>query len=159
MNALKKRLLEFSSAAEWVKREGERVDDMWIMMWGSKYSLNTLLEVKRVDNGMLWRHMWKGRGEGGWHVMVLTDYSQCDRWDIAFVSSNNDEDTHVNHYMRLQILDTVWIRCTEVKSLDKMWGIKQSQCAGCFPSALWWKTHVQRKGEGIDNMQLTQCQA
>jgi len=28
MNALKKRLLEFSSAAEWVKREGERVDDM-----------------------------------------------------------------------------------------------------------------------------------
>mgnify|MGYP003326236690 CR=1 FL=1 len=29
MNALKKRLLEFSSAAEWVKREGERVDDMW----------------------------------------------------------------------------------------------------------------------------------
>ena len=33
MNALKKRLLEFSSAAEWVKREGERVDDMWNSTW------------------------------------------------------------------------------------------------------------------------------
>ena len=28
MNALKKRLLDFNSAAEWVKREGERVDDV-----------------------------------------------------------------------------------------------------------------------------------
>ena len=34
MNALKKRLLDFNSAAEWVKREGERVDDVWYAIKG-----------------------------------------------------------------------------------------------------------------------------
>ena len=69
MNALKKRLLEFSSAAEWVKREGERVDDIWDF-WARLFSVRQKLVIC-CSKQKCWKCMWRGREECGWYVRLF----------------------------------------------------------------------------------------
>ena len=74
MNALKKRLLEFSSAAEWVKREGERVDDMWnsnmVRLDKDKWKWWTMCEhddvsLEHSQCGQFCHSLASGQSEGG----------------------------------------------------------------------------------------------
>ena len=148
MNALKKRLLEFSSAAEWVKREGERVDDMWSC---SKYWMT----IARGED------ICEKRGrEVGWHVRLyqiifsVTDVMFDLPW--AIISKMHMKSG------RERVVD-MWIMiagCKYLIPLDEMiLDNTTSDVIFLLPLALCWTLTWRGRGRGSKTYNLTWCQA